>query len=84
MRRVYRGLDFVIDAGGEDLWNYIQVGNANTGITSAQEIPRYTNISEGLGLFSSRSSLVAEGYGIHQRTRDSLIDGSITAHLNFE
>jgi hypothetical protein len=64
-------IEIVIAAGGEELYNYIQI-NAQAGGLS-QSIPDYTNINGGYGVFSSRinksrtakiSSLAAAGlYG---------------------
>lgn len=64
-------IEIVIAAGGEELYNYIQI-NAQAGGLS-QSIPDYTNIKGGYGVFSSRinksrtakiSSLAAAGlYG---------------------
>lgn len=45
-------IEIVIAAGGEELYNYIQI-NAQAGGLS-QSIPDYTNINGGYGVFSSR------------------------------
>ncbi len=84
LTRSFQTIDIVVDAGGEDLFNYINIGQANTGITSAQAIPNYTNLSNGLGVFSSRNRLILEDYNINTETRDSLRDGRFTKHLNFQ
>jgi hypothetical protein len=81
--RVLRSIDIQIDAGGEELFNYINVGQANTGITSAQVIPNYTNLSQGLGIFASRNSFVEKGFVIDSQTKDLLINGELTKNLNF-
>jgi len=52
---VYRkmdSLDFEITGAGIDLANYIQVNQPTTGIV--QKKPDYTNITNGVGIFSSR------------------------------
>jgi hypothetical protein len=81
--RVFQGIDVVIVGGGEELEKYINVAQSNTGITGSQEIPTYTNLSEGRGVFSSVSRLVAKNVLLTQRTRDSLANGIITRDLNF-
>ena len=53
LKRFYTSIEFVVEAGGEEIYNYINTGQANTGITSSQVIPTYTNLSEGFGVFSS-------------------------------
>lgn len=49
--------DFVISvaAGGEELYNYIQINS--TGGNLSQTIPDYTNVNGGYGVFSSRVNL---------------------------
>ena len=83
IRRI-NSIDIRIDAGGQELFNYINVGQANTGITSSQVIPTYTNIENGLGIFASRNQLVEEGFFIDSITRDLLRNGELTKDLNFE
>jgi len=84
LTRSFQTIDIIVDAGGEDLFNYINIGQANTGITSAQAIPTYTNMSNGLGVFSSRNRMILEDYNINTESRDSLRDGRFTKHLNFQ
>ena len=83
VQRVLRTIDIRIDAGGEELFNYINVGQANTGITSAQVIPNYTNLSNGLGIFASRNTLLETGFVIDSATKERLRDSEITRDLNF-
>jgi hypothetical protein len=78
------GIDFRVDAGGQEINAYNDVINANLGISGAELIPIYTNMSEGFGLFTSRSYSEEKGFGINQLTRDSLINGQFTRLLNFK
>ena len=82
--RRMKGIDVIVDAGGTELFNYVNVGSANTGITSNQIIPSYTNLSEGQGIFSSRSRAQVLDYNISALAQDSLINGVITKELNFQ
>lgn len=82
-RRI-QAIDIRIDIGGEALFNYINVGQANTGITSSQIIPTFTNIENGLGIFSSRNQLLEEGFAIDAITREGLQNSDLTRGLNFE
>ncbi len=81
--RVLRSIDLKIDAGGVELFNYFNVGQANTGITSAQVIPNYTNLSKGLGLFAARNQFVEKGFVIDSQTKELLKNGAVTKALNF-
>jgi hypothetical protein len=81
--RIYKGIDVIITGGGEELATFIEIKNANTGITSAQDLPFYTNLSEGRGVFSSRNTLEVFDIEIAPNTRDSLRNGIHTMDLNF-
>ncbi|MEO5905856.1 MAG: hypothetical protein ABIQ11_03980 [Saprospiraceae bacterium] len=83
MRR-FDSIDIVIWAGGKELNEFIKITQANTGITSTQDIPGYTNLSEGIGIFTSRNVSYYTGFGLVQQTLDSLRNGSITNDLNFQ
>lgn len=78
------GVDVIVDAGGEALFNYVNIGSANTGITSNQVVPTFTNIENGRGVFSSRSRVVELDFNVSAISQDSLINGVITGHLNFQ
>ena len=80
---IYRkmdSLDFVITGAGTDLTNYIQVNVPTLGI--AQKTPQYTNVTNGLGIFSSR--LTNEVKAPLSSASFSVLAGSdITKLLNF-
>jgi hypothetical protein len=83
LKRIFTGIDVVVIGGGESLEKFINVGLANTGITGSQELPSYTNLSEGKGIFSSIHKLTAEKLLLNASTWDSLRVGYITKNLNF-
>jgi len=83
LQRVLTTIELRIDAGGEELFNYINVGQANTGITSAQVIPNYTNLTNGLGIFASRNSLIEKGFILDAQTKAELRENDLTRDLNF-
>lgn len=83
LQRVLKTIDISIDAGGAELFNYINVGQANTGITSAQVIPNYTNLSSGLGIFASRNTFLETGFVLDAQTKQELRNNDLTKDLNF-
>lgn len=83
IKRIFQGFDIEIVGGGKALEKYVNVALANTGITGSQELPTYSNLSEGLGVFSSVNYIRASGVLLTQTTRDSLLHGYITKDLNF-
>lgn len=83
LSRKFKYVEIVVDAGGSELYEYVSVAQANTGITGAEYITSYSNISNGIGLFGSRSRLVAPNYFLNPVTLDSLKNGIYTRELNF-
>jgi hypothetical protein len=83
IRRKLDSCDIIIDTGGEAMDRFIEINNLNTGITSSQVIPNFTNIENGLGLFSSSSSLVETGFRFEPRTIDALLSDPDVQDLNF-
>ncbi len=81
-RRLSR-IDVIVYAGGEELLKYIEAGLANSGITSAETLPLYSNIDGGLGLFSTRYAEQTRGFLPNQAMLDTLSSGPYTNQLGF-
>jgi len=82
--RVPTSIEIQVDGAGKELQTYLTILEANSGITSSQELPVFTNLSEGRGLFSSRYTAVEIDYVIGANTRDSLVMGIYTKDLGFQ
>lgn len=82
--RIASSIEIQVDGAGEELQTYLTILEANSGITSSQELPVYTNLSEGRGLFSSRYTALEIDYVIGANTRDSLVTGIYTKDLGFQ
>ena len=74
-------LDFIFIVGSTDLNTYIEVSSPSNGIV--QEKPAYTNINNGIGIFSSRFNKTVFGKELDQKTIDSLAVSNLTKKLNF-
>ena len=70
--RYFNGLDMLMTVGSEDLETYINVNKPITGIV--QERPQFTNINNGIGIFSSRYTYAERNIGLTQNTIDFLIN----------
>lgn len=81
--RRFRDLEVVVTAAGNELAEYIRVRQANTGITSSQIVPTFSNIEGGLGLFSSSAQVSRGGIRITPSSLDSLAEGIHTQDLGF-
>ncbi|MCB0431086.1 MAG: hypothetical protein H6585_10925 [Flavobacteriales bacterium] len=75
------GIDFIIDVAGDEFNTYMAVNKPSTGII--QEKPEYTNLENGIGLFSCRYSKGVYDKQMTLTSLDSLRDGRFTKHLGF-
>jgi hypothetical protein len=83
-RRIFDGMDFLVNGAGSEMVEFLRISRANTGITSSQVVPMYTNIPNGVGIFTSRSTAARKGLQITAPTADSLRAGKFTRQLNFQ
>lgn len=83
LRRRFRGFDVRIAAAGQEVLDRQTLAGANTGITSSQTLPRYTNLSGGIGLVTSTTVSIQEGVQLDDGSRDSLVNGFYTRDLGF-
>ena len=74
-------MDFYFYGSGEDLFTYIQVNKPSIGIV--QKKPEFTNIENGLGIFSSRNINRFTHVGIAPQMKARLSVSPNTQHLNF-
>lgn len=74
-------VDVKVGVGAEDLYYYIKF-NAPS-LSYIQKVSTYTNLENGLGIFSSRTSGGYTNIALHQNTLDSIVYGTRTQHLNF-
>jgi hypothetical protein len=79
-RKVGR-VDLLLISGSDDLNTFVEVNKPSTGII--QEKPEFTNITNGLGLFSSRLYRKPLSQALSTTSYDSLICGQYTGHLKF-
>jgi len=73
--RYFNDIDMIMTVGSEDLETYINVNKPITGIV--QERPQFTNINNGIGLFSSRFKKIRFDFDLTSSTLDYLesVDG---------
>ncbi len=69
---------------GEEMEKFQSFLTANTGITSSQPIPPYTNLSSGLGLVAEKEVRIIDNIFLGTASKDSLREGRFTKDLNFQ
>lgn len=81
--RIMNSIKFRVDAGGQEIFNYVDIGNINLGITGTEIQPTYTNIKNGYGVFSSRNYFISNKVILSGNSLDSLKNGRFTKNLGF-
>jgi hypothetical protein len=80
VERVCDSLTFTVYACGQELLDYMSINGPSSSI--AQERPSYTNVTNGLGVFSSRTKS-SRSYGLPNQSIDSLSRGRFTCTKKF-
>lgn len=83
-RRIFDGFDVLVTAGGKEMADLLRISRANLGITSSQVTPQYSNVTGGVGVFSSRATLLRTGLQLSGPSNDSLRLGRFTKRLGFQ
>lgn len=81
--RQFERLFFEVTGAGSEIGEYLNIANANIGITSSQAVPVYSNVDGGVGVVSSRYFVRSDAIGLNSISRDSLYNGVHTAPLKF-
>ena len=82
--RKFDNIIFKVVAAGKEIEEYLRIAGANTGVTSSQALPIYSNVENGLGVVTSRYTVLSEELSLDSRSRDSLMRSVVTGHLNFQ
>ncbi|MTB53329.1 DUF4249 family protein [Lewinella sp. W8] len=82
--RRFDDFDIQVAAGGAEVLDRRRLENANVGVTSSQSLPRYTNLSGGIGMITSQSFGFRDGILFDGEGQDSLRNGQYTRRLNFQ
>jgi hypothetical protein len=81
LNRVARTVDFIFSVASDDLNTYMEVTSPSLGII--QERPAFTNITNGIGIFSSRTQVRIDSLGIRIETVNQLKVNEYTKNLGF-
>ena len=81
--RYFENCDLTLDGGALDLLKFNDVASASGGITGAEVIPSYSNMSEGFGLFMSKNSTTLTNVRLKPETVKAMNLLDLTKPLNF-
>ena len=82
--RRFEGIDITLEGGGKEIEQYLETANANAGITGAELVSTFTNISEGFGIFTAKNSVTVPNVLITPETINSMNERSPERDLNFQ
>lgn len=74
-------VEFIFTVAADEFYTYMEVNKPASGIVT--EKPEYTNISNGIGIFSSRFEKSVP-LDMHPISLDSLYNGHFTMNLGFD
>jgi len=81
MKRYSDSLHYMFVVADEDFTIYLDINGPSTSVV--QERPAYSNVSSGVGLFSSRFNKIRYFKGLNAKSLDELIKGQYTYQLGF-
>jgi hypothetical protein len=81
--RLFDGVFIKIKGGGKEIKDFLVSSNAAAGVSGAEFIPIYTNVTNGLGLVTAINETTSIRYNIQQETKDSIMIHPITKNLGF-
>ncbi|MCC6459236.1 MAG: DUF4249 family protein [Saprospiraceae bacterium] len=81
--RYFDGIDITVEGGGGEIERYLETATANSGLTGAEVIPTYTNLSEGFGLFTAKTTTRLNNIRVDEKTIKDINSKSPTKDLNF-
>jgi hypothetical protein len=81
--RYFEGCDIILTGGGAEIAELQETLSANSGISGAEALPVYTNISEGFGIFTGRNTSSLKNVIIGPSTVDAMNEDPLTKPLNF-
>jgi hypothetical protein len=83
VHRIFGRMKFTFAAGGTALTNYFISQQAQSGLTSSNALPPFTNVTNGVGLLSSREYQSIDNIGLSNAGLDSLACDPSASFLNF-
>lgn len=81
--RYFENCDLTLEGGALDLLKFIEVASVSGGITGAEVLPSYTNMSEGFGLFMSKNATTLTNVRLKPETVKAMNLLDLTKPLNF-
>ena len=75
--------DIHVEGGGIEILEFLKTSAVAGGLTGAEIVPKYSNISEGYGLFTAKNRITLDGVKIDPKTVEAMQRDPRTGLLGF-
>ncbi len=82
--RYFGQISIAVEGGGREIYEYNLTEQANAGLTGAEILQTYTNMSEGFGIFTAKNYRQYNGFKMGAVTIDSMRNSTIVQNFNFK
>lgn len=82
--RYFEPWDIIIEGGGKEIEQLLETTSANAGLTGAEVINNYTNLSEGFGIFTAKATRTMINLRPTSQTITAVQSNALTRELNFK
>jgi hypothetical protein len=82
--RIFEDIDVIVEGGGREIEKLLETQSANAGLTGAEVISNYTNLSEGYGLFTGKNVARLTKVQVTPQTLLAMQRSALTRGLNFK
>jgi hypothetical protein len=80
--RYFEDFTLILEGGGREIELFLETLSANAGITGAEVVPSYSNMSEGFGIITSKNKLVTNRVRIINL--EDVVEHPLVRPLNFK
>ena len=77
-------IEVKVEGGGKEIREYQLASEANSGLTGAEIVQTYTNMSEGFGIFTAKNVTIEGNFRFGDQTIKALNEYERTKTLNFK
>lgn len=80
-KRIFKGINIMVSSASQDMYTYMIVNAPSNGLI--QERPQFTNINNGIGIFSAKYNRVLPKKPLNYNSLKYLCTGPVTGDLGF-
>lgn len=73
-----------VEGGGKEIRDFVLTEEANSGLTGAEIVQTYTNLSEGIGIFTAKNVALEGDFRLGDQTITALLNSPLTRDLNIK